>query len=74
MADALFPTRPADLDGLLEYLQRVRDTHGNMPLGVASGLLDGHLGPATVYVTRIGVGQGMKLVSRGGRDCLVIHS
>jgi hypothetical protein len=74
--DTPFPDKPSDLAGLLQYLQRVYDARGNMPLGVAShGFADGHLAGLSVHVGRIGAGKGpMKSVSRGGRDCLVLRS
>lgn len=75
MADVIFPTKPQDLDSLIEHLNRVREAHGNMPLGSYAAGQGGVLGGVCVYTSRIGLSKGpKKLVSRGGRECLVIEA
>jgi len=74
MSDTVFPVRPSTLDELLEYLQRVRAERGNIPLGQAASVTAPHLSPLSVHIGAIGAGKGpMRLVSRGGRDCLVFR-
>lgn len=74
MSTTVFPAHPATLDELLDYLQRVRAEHGNMPLAQAGGMTPPHLGLLSVHVGSIGAGKGpMRLVSRGGRDCLIFR-
>lgn len=74
MSTTVFPARPATFDELLEYLQRVRAEHGNVPLGQAGGVVAPVLAPLSVHVGLIGAGKGpMRLVSRGGRDCLIFR-
>jgi hypothetical protein len=74
MSTTAFPVRPATLDELLEYLQRVRAERGNIPLGQSAGVSPPHLATLSVHVGSIGAGKGpMRLVSRGGRDCLIFR-
>lgn len=73
MADVKFPCNPKDLDELLAYLTQVREEHGNMPLGSYVMGANGYLEAVTVFVGKIGLSKGpARLVSRGGRECLVI--
>lgn len=73
MSDVVFPIHPTDIDQLIEYLGRVRAVHGNIPLGTHVPGAKGFLDTVTVSVGAIGLSKGpAKLVSRGGRPCLVI--
>ena len=72
VVETIFPGNPANLEELLEYLQRVHAVHGNIPIGSSAGSTYPHLSRVFVHVGVVGAGKGsLRQVSRGGRPCLV---
>lgn len=74
VVETIFPGHPGTVDELIDYLQRVRSAHGNIPVAQTAGVTSPHVVAVTVSVGAFGAGKGpRRLVSRGGVPCLLLR-